>query len=96
MKLKDQIHAIKLLENFSDEIQNFKKKLIKEHIKKKFNNLKLLVALEKLTEYEFKIYKKFNQYYSFTTDIEIQQLYNNFSEIKKKCQQFVESYIKEE
>ena len=94
MKLKDQIRALKLLEEFSDEIQNLKKKLIKEYIKKKLKKLELLFALEKLTEYEAKIYKKFNLYQSINSNIELPILYQNFFSIKKKCEQFVESYTK--
>jgi hypothetical protein len=94
MELKDQLRALKLLEEFSDEIQNLKKKLIKEYIKKKLKKLELLFALEKLTEYEVKIYKKFNLYQSINSNIELPILLQNFFSIKKKCKQFVESYTK--
>ena len=94
MELKDQLRALKLLEEFSDELQNLKKKLIKEYIKKKLKKLELLFALEKLTEYEVKIYKKFNLYQSINSNIELPILLQNFFSIKKKCKQFVESYTK--
>jgi hypothetical protein len=94
MELKDKIRALKLFEDFSDYIQNLKKKLIKEHVKEKFKKTELLFALEKLTEYEAYVYKKFNLYQSINSDIEMTTLYQNFSNIKKKCQEFLELYIK--
>jgi hypothetical protein len=94
MKLKNQLHALKLLETFSNDIQDLKKKLIKEYIKEKFKKKELLFALEKLTEYEAQLYKKFNLYQSIDLNSEIPILYHNFFNIKKKCQQFLELYIK--
>lgn len=94
MELKDKICALKLFEDFSDYIQNLKKKLIKKHVKEKFKKTELLFALEKLTEYEAHVYKKFNLYQSINSDIEMTTLYQNFFNIKKKCQEFSELYIK--
>ena len=94
MELKDKIHALKLFEDFNDYIQNLKKELIKEYIKEKFKKTELLFALEKLTEYEAYVYKKFNLYQSIDLDIELPILYHNFFNIKKQCQQFLELYIK--
>lgn len=92
MSLKSQFYALRYLENFSDEIQNLKKIIMKMYAKEKFKKPELLIALEKLTEYENNIYKKFNFYQSIVEDVEIQILYENFSNIKKRCQKFLLLY----
>ena len=94
MNLKDQLLALKYLKNFNEELQDFKKTIIEEYVKEKLKKPELLFALEKLTEYENTIYKKFNLYLSTVQDIEIQILYKNFSSIRKQCQHFLELYIK--
>ena len=92
MNLKDHLLALKYLKNFNEELQDFKKTIIKEYVKEKFKKPELLFALEKLTEYENNIYKKFNLYLSTVQDIEIQILYKNFFSIREQCQHFLELY----
>jgi len=92
MNLKGQLLALKYLKNFNEELQDFKKTIIKEYVKEKFKKPELLFALEKLTEYENNIYKKFNLYLSTVQDIETQILYKNFFSIREQCQHFLELY----
>jgi hypothetical protein len=92
MNLKGHLLALKYLKNFNEELQDFKKTIIKEYVKEKFKKPELLFALEKLTEYENNIYKKFNLYLSTVQDIEIQILYKNFFSIREQCQHFLELY----
>jgi hypothetical protein len=92
MNLKGHLLALKYLKNFNEELQDFKKTIIKEYVKEKFKKPELLFALEKLTEYENNIYKKFNLYLSTVQDIETQILYKNFFSIREQCQHFLELY----
>ena len=92
MNLKGHLLALKYLKNFNEELQDFKKIIIKEYVKEKLKKPELLFALEKLTEYENNIYKKFNLYLSTVQDIETQILYKNFFSIREQCQHFLELY----
>jgi len=94
MNLKDQLLALKYLKNFNEELQDFKETIIKEYVKERFKKPELLFALEKLTEFENQVYKKFNHYLSTVQDTEIQILHKNFSNIREQCQRFLGLYIK--
>lgn len=94
MNFKDQLLALKYLKNFNEELQDFKETIIKEYVKERFKKPELLFALEKLTEFENQVYKKFNHYLSTVQDTEIQILHKNFSNIREQCQRFLGLYIK--
>lgn len=94
MSLKCKIIALQYLKSFNEELHEFKKKIIKEYVKEKFKKTELLFALEKLTEFENQIYKKFNHYLSTIQDTEIQILDKNFNNIRGQCQRFLGFYIK--
>jgi hypothetical protein len=94
MNLKSNIIALQYLKNFNEELHEFKRTIIKEYVKEKFKKTELLFALEKLTEFENRVYKKFNHYLSTVQDTEIQILHKNFSNIRAQCQRFLGLYIK--
>ena len=64
----------KELHTFAKNIQDYKNRILMHGLKTKFKDLKILYALEKLSELESNFYKKFALYCSIDKEIDKEML----------------------
>jgi len=74
MSTDNNFIVFKALNEFTKNIQNYKNKILILGIKTKFKDLKILYALEKLSELESNFYKKFALYCSIDKEIDKEML----------------------
>jgi hypothetical protein len=93
MSTDDNFILYKELNTFSKSIQDYKNKILMHGLKTKFKDLKILYALEKLSELESNFYKKFALYYSADKEINEEMLSNTIRYIESQYQNLLSKYF---
>jgi hypothetical protein len=93
MSIHDNFIICKELYTFAKSIQDYKNKILMHGFKTKLKDLKILYALEKLSELESNFYKKFALYYSKDKEIDKEMLVNTVIEIEYQYQNLLSKYF---
>ena len=83
----------KELHTFAKNIQDYKNKILMHGLKTKFKDLKILYALEKLTELESNFYKKFALYCSTDKEINEKMLTDTIMSIEFQYHNLLSKYF---
>jgi hypothetical protein len=93
MSTDNNFIIFKELHTFTKKIQDYKSKILMHGLKTKFKDLKILYALEKLTDLESNFYKKFALYCSVDKEIDKKMLTDTIVSIEFQYHDLLSKYF---